>query len=176
LSFRIPRRGTVLALTGVLSAVAFAATALPANASTSPPEEIANYYTNTCMDGTSWYAGPGYAVNLDDCVNHSGEQFQIIAYSGYVKIVLAADHSACLDGVMGINGVTLKGCISNDLHQHWIESHPISNSGITVFEDSDNDYCLDGTIDYGLRVMPCGVPGTPAQDPNEDPHQWRQTL
>jgi hypothetical protein len=56
MSCRLPRRGTLLALIGILSAIAFAASAVPANAVTSPPEQLANYYTMTCMDGAAWLA------------------------------------------------------------------------------------------------------------------------
>jgi hypothetical protein len=178
MSFRLPRRGAALALIGTLSAIGFAASAVPANAVTSPPEQLANYYTKTCMDGEGWLAGDYSTAPalLEECSlgsspsgpDYKTQRWEIVVHSGYVQVVLADWPSYCVDGVEGTHGVTIQKCISSDLHQHWIESFPFGGSyasGIGVLEDSNNDECLDGTLDYGIRVMPCV---------GDDPHQWWQ--
>jgi hypothetical protein len=165
---RLPRRAATLVLAGVLplSAALLAGSTAPANAAVAvAPVRMENVYTNLCLDGSGLFLfGAGAQVILNSCGNDY-QQWEIIPRSGYYQIVLAAATGACLDGVEGTYGVTLKGCIAGDLHQHWIAIR-VNGAVINSYEDQANGECLDGTFVYGVRVMPC----SPANIP--DTHQW----
>jgi hypothetical protein len=171
---RLPRRATTLVLAGVLplSAALLAGSTTPANAAVASIPlasiEIENVYTNTCLDGFEWFSGLGDAVLLDSCVGgYKPEYWEIVPHNGYYNIVPTAG-GACLDGVEGTYGVTLKPCIAGDTHQQWSAIHVNGavSAMISAYQDQANGLCLDGTLDYGLRVIAC----SPANEP--DTHQW----
>jgi Ricin-type beta-trefoil lectin domain len=165
---RLPRRAATLVLAGVLplSAALLAGSAAPASAAVAflppSPVQMENIYTKTCLDGGEWAFHLGNIVLLDPCVGgYQPENWEIAPHNGYFNIVPAAG-GACLDGVEGTNGVTLKPCVAGDLHQQWVETKA-NGSILNTFEDQANNECLDGTADYGVRVMPCSF--------NNDTHQ-----
>ena len=152
-----------------LSAALFAGSTAPANAAVASIPlasiEIENVYTHTCLDGFEWFSGLGNAVTLDECVGgYKPEYWEIVPHNGYYDIVPTAG-GACLDGVEGTYGVTLKPCIAGDAHQQW---SAIRVNGITIneYQDQANGLCLDGTVDYGVRVIPCSPVNL------DDLHQW----
>jgi Ricin-type beta-trefoil lectin domain len=154
-----------VAIAGAGAAPAYAATSTASTADSVPSVQLSNVYTGKCLDAIDSTPNGGFGMaNLFSCTNSSDyytQHWQIILHPGYVQIVLTQWPTYCLDGVEGTGGVTEKTCISGDLHQHWIETKVAD--GILTFEDSANDECLDGTTEYGVRVITCG---------EADDHQW----
>jgi hypothetical protein len=170
---RLPRRATTLVLAGVLplSAALLAGSTAPANAAVASIPlasiEIENVYTNTCLASGGLGVVFGAPVTLAPCVGLNFEYWEIVPHNGYYNIVPTAG-GACLDGVEGTYGVTLKPCIAGDTHQQWSAIHVNGavSAMVSVYQDQANGECLDGTLDYGLRVIAC----SPANEP--DTHQW----
>jgi Ricin-type beta-trefoil lectin domain len=169
--FRLPRRATTLVLAGVmpLSAALFAGSTAPANAAVPsiPVQsiEMENLYTHTCLSYNEFVPISSANVGLDPCEGAGFQYWEIVPHSGYYNIVPTAG-GACLDGVEGTNGVSLKGCVAGDKHQEWTVIKIGGALIADIFEDQANDECLDGTTDYGVRVMPC------SPSPSTDTHQW----
>ena len=164
---RLPRRAATLVLAGVLplSAALLAGSAAPANAAVASlppsPVQMENIYTKTCLSYNTFVPISTANVGLEPCEGGAWQDWEIVPHNGYFNIVPAAG-GACLDGVEGTNGVSLKRCVAGDLHQEWIETKA-NGSILNTFMDRANTECLDGTADYGARVMSC-IP--------TDTHQW----
>jgi hypothetical protein len=114
--------------------------------------------TGLCLDGL---AGSGVRVTEAKCgLPDHYQHWRIYVHSGYVKIHLAINLAYCVNAVMGIGGVTIQVCRS-DVHQNWFEiprAIPWNN-----LENSANSKCLDGSLQYGVRVATCI---------SNDLHQW----
>jgi hypothetical protein len=167
---RLPRRAATLVLAGVLplSAALLAGSTAPANAAVAAIPvvsiEIENVYTNTCLTYNEFVPISTAEVWLLPCGEGSPQDWEIVPHNGYYNIV-PTKGGACLDGVEGTNGVTLKRCIAGDRHQQW-SAIRVNGAVINSYQDQANGECLDGTKVYGVRVMPC----SPANIP--DTHQW----
>jgi hypothetical protein len=167
---RLPRRAATLVLAGVLplSAALLAGSTAPANAAVAAIPvvsiEIENVYTNTCLTYNEFVPISTANVGLLPCGEGSPQNWEIVPHNGYYNIV-PTKGGACLDGVEGTNGVSLKRCIAGDRHQQW-SAIRVNGAVINSYQDQANGECLDGTKVYGVRVMPC----SPANIP--DTHQW----
>jgi len=124
-----------------------------------PSVRIANLATKLCLDNTS----PGRIRVIEAKCGAAGhiQRWRGYTHSGYVKIHLSINLAFCLNGVVGIGGVTVKLCRSNDLNQNWIWTKAASL--FRIYENSANDKCLDASLKYGVRVATC-IPN--------DLHQW----
>jgi len=116
--------------------------------------------TGLCLDNTS----PGRVRVIEAKCGAAGhiQHWRVYTHSGYVKIHLSINLGFCLNAVVGIGGVTVKLCRSNDLNQNWID-RAAKNPPFRILENSANDKCLDGSLKYGVRVATC-IPN--------DLHQW----
>src|SRR5215470_8467883 len=154
MSLRVLRRASAaIAVTSALIFGVGATAAAPALAAPPPSVRLANVYTGTCLDSYNWFIGgvPGRVTQIT-CgqAGHTTTQlWKIYVYSGYVKIKVGYDTGYCMNAVVGIGGVTIKQCQSNDLNQNWFETHV--NALWNIYENSANDRCLDASAAYGVR-------------------------
>jgi len=132
--------------------------AAPANAATKalpPSVRLADLTTGLCLDAWNWGIGVGSRATQIKCgeSGHWNTQHWLIThFPGYVKIKVGFDTAWCLNAVVGTGGVTIKRCRSNDLNQNWIRTNVAT---FQRFENSANAECLDGSLQFGVRVAPC---------------------
>ena len=116
-----------------------------------PSVLIKDAATGLCLDNSS----PGRVRVIEAKCGLPGhfQHWRIYVHPGYVRIHLAINLGFCVNAVVGTGGVTIKLCRSNDLNQNWIPT--TVTSLFRRYENSANDKCLDGSLQFGVRVATC---------------------